>query len=65
MTARFIKVTIHFHFLVGWLTSLLFLDIHIKWTKAHAHADCWRKELILLEEEMRQVLKFCGWKARW
>ncbi|KAF7326475.1 hypothetical protein MVEN_02614600 [Mycena venus] len=42
-----------------------FLDIYIQWTKARTCADCWREELILLEEEMRRVLEFCGWKARW
>ncbi|KAJ7343176.1 hypothetical protein DFH08DRAFT_810681 [Mycena albidolilacea] len=38
-------------------------DIHIEWTKARTRVDHWRKELILLKEEMRQVLKFCEWKA--
>jgi hypothetical protein len=40
-------------------------DIHIEWTKACARADRWQEELILLEEEMRRVLKFCEWKALW
>ncbi|KAF8137969.1 hypothetical protein K438DRAFT_1638774, partial [Mycena galopus ATCC 62051] len=40
-------------------------DIRIEWTKARARADQWREELILLEEEMRRVLAFCQWKARW
>jgi hypothetical protein len=40
-------------------------DIRIEWTKARARADRWREELILLEEEMRRVLKFCEWKALW
>jgi hypothetical protein len=33
--------------------------------KARVHAARWREELILLEEEMRRVLEYCGWKARW
>lgn len=40
-------------------------DIRIEWTKAHARAERWREELILLEEEMRRVLVFCQWKAEW
>ncbi|KAJ7821558.1 hypothetical protein B0H14DRAFT_3471465 [Mycena olivaceomarginata] len=40
-------------------------DIRVEWTKARARADRWREELILLEEEMRRVLEFCAWKARW
>ncbi|KAF7351521.1 hypothetical protein MSAN_01584500 [Mycena sanguinolenta] len=41
------------------------VDIRIEWTKARARADRWKEELILLEEEMRRVLQFCGWKKRW
>ncbi|KAJ7807698.1 hypothetical protein B0H14DRAFT_3091221 [Mycena olivaceomarginata] len=40
-------------------------DIRVEWVKARARADRWREELILLEEEMRRVLEFCSWKARW
>ncbi|KAF8122930.1 hypothetical protein K438DRAFT_1651868, partial [Mycena galopus ATCC 62051] len=40
-------------------------DIRIEWTKARARAERWREELLLLEEEMRRVLEFCAWKARW
>ncbi|KAF7377213.1 CxC2 domain-containing protein [Mycena sanguinolenta] len=40
-------------------------DIRIEWTKARARADRWKEELILLEEEMRRVLQFCGWKKQW
>ncbi|KAK6996428.1 CxC2 domain-containing protein [Favolaschia claudopus] len=40
-------------------------DIRVEWTKARARADRWREELILLDEEMRRVLEFCLWKARW
>ncbi|KAJ7494558.1 hypothetical protein B0H11DRAFT_1716969 [Mycena galericulata] len=40
-------------------------DIRIEWTKARARADRWQEEVILLEEEMRRVLEFCAWKARW
>ncbi|KAJ7885141.1 hypothetical protein B0H14DRAFT_2564086 [Mycena olivaceomarginata] len=47
------------------VTSTFMSYIRIEWTKARARADRWREELILLEEEMRRVLEFCGWKARW
>ncbi|KAJ7509946.1 hypothetical protein B0H11DRAFT_1900369 [Mycena galericulata] len=40
-------------------------DIRIEWTKSRARADRWKEEVILLEEEMRRVLEFCAWKARW
>ncbi|KAJ6459377.1 hypothetical protein C8R47DRAFT_1081340 [Mycena vitilis] len=40
-------------------------DIRVEWAKARARADRWQEELILLEEEMRRVLEFCSWKARW
>ncbi|KAK7048776.1 CxC2 domain-containing protein [Favolaschia claudopus] len=40
-------------------------DIRVEWTKARARADRWREELILLDEEMRRVLEFSSWKARW
>ncbi|KAJ7833212.1 hypothetical protein B0H14DRAFT_3087705 [Mycena olivaceomarginata] len=40
-------------------------DIRVEWTKARARADRWKEELLLLEEEMRRVLEFCRWKAKW
>ncbi|KAJ7149097.1 hypothetical protein C8R46DRAFT_1009634 [Mycena filopes] len=43
----------------------LHADIRVEWAKARARADRWREELVLLEEEMRRVLEFCLWKARW
>ncbi|KAF8224566.1 hypothetical protein L208DRAFT_1310555 [Tricholoma matsutake] len=39
--------------------------IRVKWAKARARAEQWQEEVILLEEEMRRVLEFCQWKARW
>ncbi|KAJ7113743.1 hypothetical protein C8R43DRAFT_1138589 [Mycena crocata] len=40
-------------------------DIRVEWMRARARADRWREELVLLEEEMRRVIEFCVWKARW
>ena len=36
-----------------------------EWAKAMAWADRWEEDIILLNEEMRRVLKFCTWKADW
>ncbi|KAJ7624691.1 hypothetical protein FB45DRAFT_836724 [Roridomyces roridus] len=40
-------------------------DIRIEWAKARARAQRWREELLLVDEEMRRVLVYCGWKAAW
>ncbi|KAJ7620525.1 hypothetical protein DFH06DRAFT_1341651 [Mycena polygramma] len=40
-------------------------DIRVEWLKARARADRWREELILVEEEMRRVIAFCHYRARW
>ena len=37
----------------------------VEWAKAKARADRWEEEVVLLDEEMRRVLKFCKWKATW
>jgi hypothetical protein len=37
------------------------LSLHVEWAKAKAWANQW-EEVILLDEKMRQVLVFCGWK---
>ncbi|KAF8223543.1 hypothetical protein L208DRAFT_1078317, partial [Tricholoma matsutake] len=39
--------------------------ICVEWVKAQVRAERWWEEVILLEEEMRRVLEFCQWKARW
>ncbi|KAF8176874.1 hypothetical protein K438DRAFT_1588036 [Mycena galopus ATCC 62051] len=45
--------------------GLLHPDIRVEWMKARARADRWKEELILVEEEMRRVLAFGEWQARW
>ncbi|KAJ7486373.1 hypothetical protein B0H11DRAFT_1721594, partial [Mycena galericulata] len=40
-------------------------DIRVEWAKSRARADRWREEVVLMEEEMRRVLEYCAWKARW
>ena len=39
--------------------------LRVEWAKARARADRWEEEVVLLDEEMRRVLVFCGWKASW
>lgn len=37
----------------------------IQWLKSRANAARFSEELILLEEEMRRVIEFAHWRARW
>ncbi|KDQ52862.1 hypothetical protein JAAARDRAFT_197930 [Jaapia argillacea MUCL 33604] len=39
--------------------------LQIEWVKAKARAAWWHKEVILLDEEMHQSIKYCNWKAHW
>ncbi|KIM82772.1 hypothetical protein PILCRDRAFT_7683 [Piloderma croceum F 1598] len=39
--------------------------IRVEWAKAKARTARWEEEVILLDEEMRRVLQFCDWKAKW
>jgi hypothetical protein len=44
----------------------LILALRVEWAKAKARADRWEEEVVLLDEEMRQVqLMFCEWKEAW
>jgi hypothetical protein len=36
-----------------------------KWAKAHARAQRWAEEVVLLAEEMRRVIMYLDWKATW
>ena len=40
-------------------------DLRVEWLKCHARAARWKEEILLLEEEMRQAIQFCVWKANW
>src|SRR5882724_545744 len=42
-----------------------YLAIRVEWAKAKARAARWEEEVILLDEEMRRILQFCDWKAKW
>ncbi|KAJ7459006.1 hypothetical protein FB451DRAFT_1097561 [Mycena latifolia] len=39
--------------------------VRIEWAKARARRLRWSEEVDLLEEEMRRVLQFLGWRAEW
>jgi hypothetical protein len=39
--------------------------LRAEWSKSRARAARAREEVLLLREEMRRVLEFLGWKARW
>jgi hypothetical protein len=43
----------------------MILALRVEWAKAKARAARWEEEVILLDEEMRRILEFCDWKARW
>ncbi|KAF7341809.1 CxC2 domain-containing protein [Mycena sanguinolenta] len=40
-------------------------SLRIEWGKAWARAHRWTEEVDLLEEEMRRILVFMGWRAGW
>jgi len=39
--------------------------LRVEWTKLRARAHRWDEEVELVVEEMRRVLFFLNWKARW
>jgi hypothetical protein len=41
------------------------LALCVEWAKSQARADRWNEEVVLLDEEMRQMIEYCGWKASW
>jgi len=46
------------------LTDVL-AALRIEWCRARARAMRWSEEVLLLEEEMRRVLRFLEWHAKW
>jgi hypothetical protein len=41
------------------------LGLRVEWLKCRARAYRWHEEVALIEEEMRRVLVYCGWKEKW
>ena len=39
--------------------------MHVEWAKSRAHAQHWREEVLLLNEEMCWILQYFHWKANW
>ncbi|TDL13861.1 hypothetical protein BD410DRAFT_734767, partial [Rickenella mellea] len=39
--------------------------LRVEWAKASARVERWSEEVSLLKEEMRRVLQFLEWRARW
>ncbi|KIM81092.1 hypothetical protein PILCRDRAFT_9123 [Piloderma croceum F 1598] len=37
----------------------------VEWAKMKARADCWEEEILLTIEEMRHVIHFLDWHAKW
>lgn len=40
-------------------------SMQIEWAKARASMMRWKEELLIVEEEMRRVIAYHGWKAAW
>lgn len=38
--------------------------MRVEWAQCMARADCQKEEVILLQEEMRQVVQFLEWRSR-
>ncbi|TFK80097.1 hypothetical protein K466DRAFT_667830 [Polyporus arcularius HHB13444] len=50
----------------GELDPQEFLDnMKIEWARSRARAERWGEEVLLLEEEMRRVIEYFEWKAKW
>ena len=39
-------------------------DMRVEWAQCMARADRWGEEVTLLQEEMRRVVQFLGWRSR-
>src|ERR1700685_1714007 len=39
--------------------------MRVEWGKSKARAERWREETVLLSEEMRRVIQYFDWKAKW
>ena len=39
-------------------------DMRVEWAQCMARADRWEEEVTLLQEEMRRVVRFLGWRSR-
>ena len=44
---------------------VFYLGLRVEWCKARARAMRWSEEVLLLQEEMRRVMAYHAWRARW
>ncbi|KAF7312905.1 CxC2 domain-containing protein [Mycena kentingensis (nom. inval.)] len=51
------------HHLVSY--RLMSIAIRVDWTRALARKNRWCEEVLLLQEEMRRVLRYLRWQANW
>ncbi|KAJ7867502.1 hypothetical protein B0H14DRAFT_2346945 [Mycena olivaceomarginata] len=40
-------------------------SIRVEWARAHARKTRWSEEVMLLQEEMRRVVRYLSWQATW
>jgi hypothetical protein len=40
-------------------------SLQVEWAKVRARKQRWEEEVLLVQEEMRRVVKFHEWKSRW
>ncbi|KAM6491450.1 hypothetical protein JOM56_013019 [Amanita muscaria] len=40
-------------------------SMRVEWAKSNARSERWEEEVLLIAEEMRRVVAFFEWKARW
>jgi hypothetical protein len=40
-------------------------SMQVEWAKARARMTRWKEELLIVQEEMRRVIAYHGWKAAW
>ena len=47
------------------INHIFILAVRLEWCKALARKTRWTEEVLIVEEEMKRVLRFLGWKERW
>lgn len=50
---------------IGDSDQVLNDSLRVEWAKAQARKHRWEEEVLLIQEEMRRVVKFHEWKAGW
>jgi hypothetical protein len=50
---------------MGTSEQVLDDSLQVEWSKAQARKDRWEEEAVLVQEEMRRVITYHEWRARW